>query len=128
MATKSKSKILKEKVTEKQTESKHNIESTSELVSENLDNDYKVILMKYDAKKNKSRPVITIYERTLLIGKRATQIANGAIPNIEVKPGMSIIQIAEEELKQRKIPMIIKRTIGDYVEYWKLQDMILPNN
>ena len=103
-------------------ENNNGIEST---VSSYLDDDYRDILMRYDVKKNKSRPIITIYERTLLIGKRATQIAYGALPNIEVNPGMSVIQIAEEELKQRKIPLVIKRTIGDHVEYWKPSDMII---
>lgn len=89
------------------------------------ESDYRNILSKYDVKNNFSRPVISIYERTLLIGKRATQIAYGAIPNIEVSPGMSIVAIAEEELRLRKLPLIIKRTIGDRIEYWRPADMIL---
>ena len=91
-----------------------------------LDNDYRNILSAYVPTKNKSRPIISIYERTLLIGKRATQIAYGANPLISVEPGMNEVAIAEEELRQRKIPLIIKRTIGDHTEYWKPGDMILP--
>ena len=97
------------------------------LTSSILDNDYRTILSGYDSSKNKSRPIITIYERTLLIGKRATQIAYGANPLIEVQPGMNEVAIAEEELKQRKLPLIIKRTIGDHIEYWRPADMILPS-
>ena len=91
-----------------------------------LENDYRSILAGYDPAKNKSRPIISIYERSLLIGKRATQIAYGANPLITVEPGMNEVAIAEEELKQRKIPLIIKRTIGEHTEYWKPSDMILP--
>jgi len=97
-----------------------------DITSSILDNDYRSILSKYDISKNTSRPIITIYERSLLIGKRATQIAYGASPLITVEPGMNEVAIAEEELKQRRIPLIIKRTIGDYTEYWKPADMILP--
>ena len=101
--------------------------STAQLeTSSILENDYRSILASYDPSKNKSRPIISIYERTLLIGKRATQIAYGANPLISVEPGMNEVAIAEEELRQRKIPLIIKRTIGDHTEYWKPADMILP--
>jgi DNA-directed RNA polymerase I, II, and III subunit RPABC2 len=89
------------------------------------ENDYRTILSNYDVSKNNTRPQITIYEKTILIGKRATQIAYGATPLITVTPGMNEIAIAEEELKQRKLPLIIKRKIGNYIEYWKPQDMIL---
>ena len=90
-----------------------------------LNNDYRIILENYDASKNMSRPIISIYEKTLLIGKRATQIAYGAIPLINVEPGMNEVDIAEKELELRKMPLIIKRTIGDKIEYWRPSDMIL---
>ena len=124
--TKSK-KFIKKTTASSDNSVKPKLESQAELeTSSILDNDYRTILAGYDATKNKSRPIITIYERTLLIGKRATQIAYGANPLIEVHPGMTEIAIAEEELKQRKIPLIIKRTIGDHTEYWRPSDMILP--
>jgi DNA-directed RNA polymerase I, II, and III subunit RPABC2 len=93
--------------------------------SELLENDYRNILGQYDVMKNRTRPVITSYERSLLIGKRATQIAYGAQPLVEVKPGMNEIAIAESELEQRRLPFIIKRILGDHVEYWKPADMLL---
>ena len=58
-----------------------------------LENDYRSILAGYDPAKNKSRPIISIYERSLLIGKRATQIAYGANPLITVEPGMNEVEI-----------------------------------
>ena len=124
--TKSK-KIIKKSTASSDNSVKPKLQSQAELeTSSILDNDYRTILAGYDPTKNKSRSIITIYERTLLIGKRATQIAYGANPLIEVHPGMTEIAIAEEELKQRKIPLIIKRTIGDHTEYWRPSDMILP--
>lgn len=85
--------------------------------------DYRYIMTHYDFSKNRSRPVITQYEKALMIGKRATQIERGCHPNVKVLSGQSAIQIAEEELRQRKIPFIIERTIGTTHEYWKPIDM-----
>lgn len=85
--------------------------------------DYRYIMTHYDFSKNKSRAVITQYEKALMIGKRATQIERGCHPNVKVLPGQTPIHIAEEELRQRKIPFIIERTIGSAREYWKPIDM-----
>lgn len=85
--------------------------------------DYRQIMLHYDFTKNKTLPKITKYEKALLIGKRAKQIAEGATPNVKVLPGQNAIEIAEEELLQRKIPFIIKRPIGNKFEFWKPADM-----
>ena len=87
------------------------------------DIDYRSIMMNYDFSKNKTLPKITKYEKALLVGKRAKQIEEGANPNVKVLPGQNAIEIAEEELRQRKIPFIIKRPIGNKFEYWKPADM-----
>uniref|UniRef100_A0A6C0HM83 Uncharacterized protein n=1 Tax=viral metagenome TaxID=1070528 RepID=A0A6C0HM83_9ZZZZ len=85
--------------------------------------DYRYIMANYDFSKNTTRPFITTYEKCKLIGTRAKQIESGAITDIDVKPGQTVISITEEELRLRKMPLLIKRTIGDRVEYWKLADM-----
>ena len=85
--------------------------------------DYRQFMINYDSKKNKTLAKITKYELALLIGKRAKQIECGANPNVKVLPGQSAIEIAEEELRQRKIPLIIKRPMGDHFEYWRPADM-----
>ena len=87
------------------------------------DVDYRYIITNYDFSKNKTLPKITKYEKALLVGKRAKQIEEGANPNVKVLPGQTSIDIAEEELRQRKIPFIIKRPIGNKFEYWKPIDM-----
>ena len=83
------------------------------------DLDFRTVMMNYDYTKNKTAPRITKYEKALLIGKRATQLEWGATPNIKINISQSVISIAEEELRQRKIPLIIKRPIGNTFEYWK---------
>ena len=97
-------------------------ESSFDMFGDDKD-DYREILTNYDCTKNKTLPKITKYERALLVGKRAKQIEDGANPNVKVKPGQSAIEIAEEELRQRKIPFIIKRPNGNTFEYWKPADM-----
>ena len=98
------------------------IESSFDMFGDDKD-DYREILLNYDYTKNKTIPKITKYERALLVGKRAKQIEDGANPNIKVKAGQSAIEIAEEELRQRLIPLILKRPNGNTFEYWKPADM-----
>ena len=113
------SKISKAKKTGKKSEI--NTQS-NELFNED-DIDYRNVLLNYDFTKNRTLPKITKYEKALLIGKRAKQIEEGANPNVKVMPGQSAIEIAEEELRQRKIPLIIKRPLGNTFEYWRPSDM-----
>jgi DNA-directed RNA polymerase I, II, and III subunit RPABC2 len=103
------------------------ITEAEELTTEYHD-DYRNLLANYDPMKNKSAPEMTKYEMALVIGKRATQIANGAIPLIDVPARMyKVDEIAEEELRQKKTPFIIRRDLGNSkYEYWKVKDMKLP--
>tara|TARA_Y100000310_G_C20218354_1_gene594601 strand:- start:116 stop:406 length:291 start_codon:yes stop_codon:yes gene_type:complete len=82
----------------------------------------------YDSKKqqNKTSNHLTKYEKTKIIGVRAQQIATGSPVFTDVPKGMiSVIDIAKKELKERKIPFIIRRkTSPDNYEYWKLDEMI----
>ena len=43
---------------------------------------------------------------------------------IEVPSNMTDeLEIAEEELRQRKTPFIIERNVGKKKEYWKIEDL-----
>jgi DNA-directed RNA polymerase I, II, and III subunit RPABC2 len=70
-------------------------------------------------------PYLTKYERARVLGQRAKQIETGSKPL--VKTPENIIDsyiIAELELKEKKIPFIVKRPIpGGGCEYWKLNDL-----
>ena len=90
-----------------------------------LDNDdITQIYKNYNPEKNKSRNIMTKYEKTLIIGQRAEQIANGAEPLIEVPDGVyDIIEIARQELKMKASPFIVKRRYGNNYEYYKIQDL-----
>ena len=70
-------------------------------------------------------PFLTRYEKAKILGLRAKQINNGADPLIDLP--RSIIDghtIALMELKEHKIPFIIKRPIPNGGnEYWKVSDL-----
>ena len=62
-------------------------------------------------------PTLTRFERARIMGARALQLSLGAPVFIEIpKNATSSLEIAMDELKQRVIPIVIKRTIpnGDY--------------
>jgi len=70
-------------------------------------------------------PILTKYEKTRVLGQRAKQINSGAPSTIKVPDTtMDGYLVALEELRQKKIPFIIRRPIpnGGF-EYWKISDL-----
>jgi DNA-directed RNA polymerase I, II, and III subunit RPABC2 len=70
-------------------------------------------------------PSLTRFEKARIMGARALQLSLGAPPFIEIPPtARTSLDIAMEELEQRAIPIIIRRTLpnGDYqnipIEYF----------
>jgi len=62
-------------------------------------------------------PTLTRFERARIMGARALQLSLGAPVFIKIpKNATSSLEIAMEELKQRVIPIVIKRVLpnGDY--------------
>ena len=62
-------------------------------------------------------PTLTRFEQARIMGARALQLSLGAPVFIEIpKNATSSLEIAMEELKQRVIPIVIRRTLpnGDY--------------
>ena len=77
---------------------------------------------------NKTRNILTKYEKVQLIGTRAEQLRRGAIPTIKIDTEKEFDPraIAYEELMQRKIPLGIVRTLPNgKTETWKIDDMII---
>ena len=74
---------------------------------------------------HKTFPYLTKFERAKILGQRAKQINNGSPIFVKVTP--NIIEghtIALMELKQKKIPFIIKRPLPNGSnEYWKVSDL-----
>tara|TARA_Y200000002_G_C22554557_1_gene609719 strand:- start:95 stop:472 length:378 start_codon:yes stop_codon:yes gene_type:complete len=104
--------------------------SVEEAENNNLDTSDKNEFITYEEvsehilkKKKKTVPFLNKFEKARLIGVRIQQLSSGAEPKINTEGLNSINEIVEEELKQRKIPLIIKRNLpnGDSEE-WKLEE------
>ena len=74
---------------------------------------------------HKTIPFLTKYERARILGQRAKQIETGAKPFVNVPENVIDSHIiAELELKEKRIPFIIKRPIpGGACEYWNVKDL-----
>lgn len=80
-----------------------------------------------DDKKHRSMPFLSIFEKTRILGMRTNQLAQGARPFIEVPDYVTDVQeIAQLELDQRRLPIIIKRYMPDGTyEKFRLSDLML---
>ena len=79
---------------------------------------------KLQSKNRCTKPFLTKYERARIVGYRAEQIASGSEPCVDVGNLTKVVDIVEKELKERKIPLIIKRTLpNNDSEYWKLEEL-----
>jgi DNA-directed RNA polymerase I, II, and III subunit RPABC2 len=90
--------------------------------------DFNDIMQKYDPTKNITKNILSKYERVKIIGLRSEQLQRGADAYIELDPSKPFnpCEIATEELRQRKLPFMIKRTLPNGEdEYWRLDDMIV---
>ena len=73
---------------------------------------------------HKSIPILTKYELTNVLGTRAKQINAGAKTYIDQKDIIDGYLLAQIELKQKKLPFIIKRPMPNGgCEYWKVSDL-----
>jgi DNA-directed RNA polymerase subunit K/omega len=73
---------------------------------------------------HRTSPILSKYEYSRILGQRAAQIESGSKPYIDVDP--NVIDgyiIATRELREKRIPIIIRRPIGNSFEYWKLKDL-----
>ncbi len=87
---------------------------------------YKSVIQNIQRTTKKTIPFLTKFERARILGVRVQQIAYGAKPNVSSKGMNSIQEIVEEELKQRKIPFIIRRTLPNGMfEDWRMEEFEL---
>ena len=87
----------------------HNFDEIAVLTKITRDEDYNII-----DPLHRTIPFLTKYEKTRIIGQRAKQINSGAKPFIQVPE--NIIDgylIAEMELQQKRIPVIIRRPLNN---------------
>ena len=74
----------------------------------------------------KTSPYLSRYERAKVISIRAQQLSIGKQPQIEVdSTNINHLEIALQELKEKKIPNNIIRTLPDNsIEIWAAKDLI----
>ena len=110
---------LDENLSEINVSNMSNILYTNKLLN-NIDS--KTIKEKLNMSK-KTLPLITKFEFSKIKSIRVTQLSNNSNPFIETDLD-DIEKIADEEIKQMKLPFIIKRNLpnGDY-ELWKLSEL-----
>ena len=74
----------------------------------------------------KTTSYLTRYERTKVISVRAQQLSIGKQPQIEVdSTNTNHLEIALQELKEKKIPNNIIRKLPDKtIEIWAVKDLI----
>ena len=67
---------------------------------------------------------VTRFEKVRILGQRAHQLSLGAQPLVDISGLTEALEIAEKEWVERKLPIIIKRTMpnGDVKEF-SLSDM-----
>ncbi|PJF18579.1 Subunit common to RNA polymerases I, II, and [Paramicrosporidium saccamoebae] len=69
---------------------------------------------------------LTKYERARVLGTRALQLSLNAPPMVELEGETDPLQIAAKELRERKIPLIIRRFLPDgSFEDWALDELII---
>ena len=80
-----------------------------------------------ESKERISTPFMTKYERARILGTRAMQISRNAPVFVELEPHETDpLLIAEKELREKKIPFIIRRYLPDGTyEDWPISDLII---
>ncbi len=69
---------------------------------------------------------LTKYERARVLGTRALQISMNAPVMVDIGTETDPLKIAQKELQDRKIPMIIRRYLPDNsYEDWSLDELLI---
>lgn len=69
---------------------------------------------------------LTKYERARVLGTRALQISMNAPVMVDLDGETDPLRIAEKELRERKIPIIVRRYLPDGShEDWSIDDLIV---
>jgi DNA-directed RNA polymerase I, II, and III subunit RPABC2 len=71
-------------------------------------------------------PYMTKYERTRILGTRAQQISRNAPLMLEPGNETDPLALAERELREKKIPFIVRRYLPDgSYEDWPVDELIM---
>ena len=69
---------------------------------------------------------MTTYERARVLGTRALQISLNAPVMVEIAGETGPLKIAQKELRERKIPIIVRRFLPDgSFEDWSINELVI---
>ena len=81
--------------------------------------------MRTDPSKRITTPYMTKYERARILGTRALQISMNAPVLVDLEGETDPLQIAQKELSQKKIPLIVRRYLPDgSYEDWSVAELL----
>ncbi|GAN07056.1 RNA polymerase Rpb6 [Mucor ambiguus] len=79
-----------------------------------------------ESKVKQTTPYMTRYERARILGTRALQISLNAPVMVELDGESDALVIAMKELREKKIPLIVRRFLPDQTfEDWDVKDLIV---
>ncbi|KAJ1980083.1 subunit common to RNA polymerases I, II, and III [Dimargaris xerosporica] len=79
-----------------------------------------------EQKERITTPYMTKYERAKILGTRALQLSMNAPPMVEIEGETDAFQIALKELREKKIPFLIRRNLPDGAfEVWSVRELII---
>lgn len=93
-----------------------------------ITDDFNDIMKKYDPSNNKTRNILSKFEKVKIIGLRSEQLQRGAQPYIKLTPNQPFIprDVAMQELKEHKLPFMLRRQLPNgTIEYFRLDDMVV---
>lgn len=100
---------------------------TTEVNNNELKNLMKVVRNKYGIiidTIHRTPPILSKYEYTRILGQRLTQLNNGNHSFITREGHIDNTSIAEEEIKRKLLPVVIRRPLWSGAsEYWLLEDL-----
>lgn len=77
---------------------------------------------------NKTNSYMTKYERARILGTRALQISMNSPIMVELEGLTDPLKIAEKELKEGKLSLIVRRYLPDSTyEDWSIQNLKINN-
>jgi len=73
-------------------------------------------------------PFLTKFEKAKILGVRAQMLASGSEPLITPPFPETCYEIALKELKEKKIPLLVRRYLpNNKFEDWRVEDLIIRN-
>ncbi|KAI4135652.1 MAG: hypothetical protein LQ347_000507 [Umbilicaria vellea] len=80
---------------------------------------------KIEDSKRSTTPYMTKYERARVLGTRALQISMNAPVLVDLESETDPLQIAIKELREKKIPLVVRRYLPDgWYEDWTCEELL----